>query len=622
MSLKPEFLDEIRDRVSLSSVVGRRVRLVRKGREHGGLCPFHNEKTPSFTVSDDKGFFHCFGCGAHGDVIGFVMKSEGLAFREAVERLAGEAGLQMPVERPEEREREERAQTLGEVVELACRFYEQQLRAPNGRAALDYLKGRGLADATIARFRLGYAPASSGALKAALAKANVPEERMVAAGLLKKPDDGRDAFDYLRDRVVFPIFDRRGRPIAFGGRTMSSDGGPKYLNSPETELFHKGRGLYGLHLAREAAHKAGEVVVVEGYMDVIAMAEAGMAHAVAPLGTALTEDQIQELWKLAPEPILCFDGDAAGQRAAARAADRALPLLKPGRSVRFVQLPAGDDPDSLVRKKGGQALREVLATAQPLIRQLWEIELAAKPIDTPERRADFHDRLRQRLGKIADPAIREFYRQGFDEAKRQSFQRPEPQQRPWVPRESGGFRGFRGAPPVPQAPPGGRAARAGRDQGQALRLEQAKVLATLLAHPELVPEVAESLGYVVFDGSAEERLKGALAMIPPDLALDAQEVRRHLNELGFAETVDRLMSDEVLQSAPFARPGAPIEVARERVQRFLDRAAIPEIEAQLAEAERELLVHMTDEAWARFDSLRQSLLRIKPRVAGAEAADA
>jgi len=620
VSIKPEFLDEIRDRVSLSSVVGRRVRLIRKGREHSGLCPFHNEKTPSFTVSDDKGFFHCFGCGAHGDVIGFVMKSEGLAFRESVERLAAEAGLQMPVERPEEREREQRQSTLGEVVELATKFYEQQLRQAGGRAALDYLKGRGLAEATIARFRLGYAPASSGALKAALAKANVPEERMIAAGLLKKPEDGRDAFDYLRDRVVFPIFDRRGRPIAFGGRTMSADGGPKYLNSPETELFHKGRGLYGLHLAREAAHKSGEVVVVEGYMDVIAMAEAGLAHAVAPLGTALTEEQIQELWKLAPEPILCFDGDAAGQRAAARAADRALPLLKPGRSIRFVQLPAGEDPDSLVRKRGGQALREVLATAQPLIRQIWEIELAARPIDTPERRADFHERLRQRLARIADQSIRDFYRQGFDEAKRQTFQQPEPS-RPWAQRE-GGFRGSRQAPPVPQAPPGGRAARASRGLEQAVRQEEAKVLATLLTHPELVAEVAESLGYVIFAGAAEERLKAALSMIPQDLALDAQAVRLHLNQLGFAETVDRLLSDEVLQSAPFARPGASIEVARERVQRFLDRAAIPEIEAQLAEAERELLVQMTDEAWARFDSLRQSLLRIKPRVAGAEAADA
>ncbi|MBM3534977.1 MAG: DNA primase [Alphaproteobacteria bacterium] len=620
MSLKPEFLDEIRDRVSLSSVVGRRVRLIRKGREHSGLCPFHNEKTPSFTVSDDKGFFHCFGCGAHGDVIGFVMKSEGLGFRETVERLAAEAGLQMPVERPEEREREQRQATLGEVVELATKFYEQQLRQPSGRAALDYLKGRGVAEATIARFRLGYAPASSGALKAALAKADVPEERMIAAGLLKKPEDGRDAFDYLRDRVVFPIFDRRGRPIAFGGRTMSADGGPKYLNSPETELFHKGRGLYGLHLAREAAHKTGEVIVVEGYMDVIALAEAGFAHAVAPLGTALTEDQIQELWKLAPEPILCFDGDAAGQRAAARAADRALPLLAPGRSVRFVQLPAGEDPDSLVRKRGGQALREVLATAQPLIRQIWEIELAARPIDTPERRADFYERLRQRLGRIADQSIRDFYRQGFDEAKRQTFPQPEPS-RPWALRE-GGFRGFRQGPPVLRPPPGGRAAMVSWDQEQAARREGAKVLATLLTHPGLLSEVAESLGYVIFPGAAEERLKVALAMIPQDLALDARTVRLHLNQLGFAETVDRLLSDEVLQSAPFARPGASIEVARERVQRFLDRAAIPEIEAQLAEAERELLVHMTDEAWAKVDSLRQSLSRIKPRVAGAEAADA
>jgi DNA primase len=617
VSLKPEFLDEIRDRVSLSSVVGRRVRLIRKGREHSGLCPFHNEKTPSFTVSDDKGFFHCFGCGAHGDVIGFVMKSEGLGFREAVERLAAEAGLAMPVERPEEREREQRTQSLGEVAELASKFYEQHLRTPAGRAALDYLRGRGLAEETIARFRLGYAPAVQGGLKSALAKAGVPEERMIEAGLIKKPEDGRDSFDYLRDRVVFPISDRRGRVIAFGGRIMG-DGQPKYLNSPESELFHKGRSLYGLHLAREAAHKTGEVVVVEGYMDVIALAEAGLAHAVAPLGTALTEDQIQELWKLAPEPILCFDGDAAGQRAAARAADRVLPLLKPGRSVRFVQLPAGDDPDSLVRKKGGASLRAVLATAQPLIRQIWELELAAKPIDTPERRADFFERLRQRVGRIADNAIRELYRQGFESARRETFQQRD--RRPWVSRLEGG--GFRPGTPIPQAPPGGRAARARRDVTQAQRQEQAKVLATLLGHPGLVAEVAESLGFVVFDDAAHERLKAVLVAIPAETALDAGALRRHLYGLGFTETVDSLLSDEVLQSAPFARPGAPIDVARERVQRFLDRAAIPEIEAQLAEAERDLLAHMSEEAWARFDSLRQSLLRIKPRVAGAETADA
>jgi DNA primase len=621
VSLKPEFLDEIRDRVTLSSVVGRRVRLVRKGREQGGLCPFHNEKTPSFTVNDDKGFFHCFGCGAHGDVIGFVMQSEGLAFREAVERLAGEAGLAMPVERLEEREREERTQSLGEVVELATKFYEQQLRAPGGRGALDYLKGRGLTEQTVARFRLGFAPAISGALKAALVKQGVTEERMVASGLLKKPEDGRDAFDYLRDRVVFPIFDRRGRPIAFGGRTMG-DAQPKYLNSPESEMFHKGRSLYGLHLAREAAHKSGEVVVVEGYMDVIALAQAGFPQAVAPLGTALTEDQIQELWKLAPEPILCFDGDAAGQRAAARAADRALPLLKPGRSLRFVQLPAGDDPDSLVRGKGPAALRAILEGAQPLIRELWEIELAAKPIDTPERKADFFERLRQRLSRMADAGIRELYRQGFEDAKRRAFQPPERVRTPWVPREQWSGRGGARAAPVAPAPPGGRAAMVGRDAGLALRQGQAKMLATLLVHPELVPEVAESLGFVAFEEPAYERLKLVLMALPEEISLDAGDVRRHVTELGFAETVDRLLCDEVLQSAPFARPGAPIEVARERVQRFLDRAAIPEIEAQLAEAERDLLVQMTDEAWNRFESLRQSLMRIKPRVAGAEAVDA
>jgi DNA primase len=301
MAFPPRFLEDLRARVSITDVIGRRVRLVRKGRgESSGLCPFHNEKTPSFTVNEDKGFYHCFGCGAHGSVMDFVMQTEGLEFPQAVEKLAAEAGMQVPRESPEERARAERQQTLGGAVEFAARHFEQQLRASAGRPGLEYFKRRGLNDDTIGRFRLGYAPDSRHGLKVALEKAGIPEAISIEAGLLIKPEDGGHAYDRFRGRVMFPILDRRGQAIAFGGRILDQ-GEPKYLNSPETPLFHKGRTLYALSHAQKTARETNEIIVVEGYMDVIALAQAGISNAVAPLGTALTEEQIVILWKMIPQ---------------------------------------------------------------------------------------------------------------------------------------------------------------------------------------------------------------------------------------------------------------------------------------------------------------------------------
>ena len=385
MAFPPRFLDELRQRLSLAEVVGRRVKLIRRGREFVGLCPFHNEKTPSFNVVEEKCFYHCFGCGAHGDVIGFTMQTESLSFPEAVEQLARRAGLEVPQESREERERAVREATLQGAVDAACAFFEQTLHGPDGRAARAYLDQRGLDDATIRRFRLGFAPDGRDQLKRALVSSIIPESLLTEAGLLRKPEGGGASYDYFRNRVIFPIGDRRGRVIAFGGRVLD-DGQPKYLNSPDTPLFQKGRVLYGWALARIAAAKDPSAIVVEGYMDVIALHRAGFATAVAPLGTALTEVQIEDLWRIAPEPVLCFDGDAAGQRAAARALARALPILKPGLSLRFATLPAAEDPDSLILHHGPAAMRELLDRAQPLAEVLWRVE-AGQPIDTPERRA-------------------------------------------------------------------------------------------------------------------------------------------------------------------------------------------------------------------------------------------
>ena len=384
MAFPPGFLDELRNRISLSGLVGRRVKLTRRGREHAGLCPFHHEKTPSFYVVDDKNFFHCFGCGAHGDAIGFVMRADNLDFLEAVEKLAGEAGLAVPQATPEEREKAQRQKTLLETLEAAAAFYEARLWGPAGGRARDYLQARGLDPDTIRRFRLGWASEDRQALRRALAR-DFPEPLLLEAGLIHDPADG-EPFDYFRGRVMFPIGDRAGRVIAFGGRVIA-DGQPKYLNSPDSPLFEKGRVLYGWSAARAAATNGRDAIVTEGYMDVITLHRAGFPSAVAPLGTALTEFQLHELWRLGPEPVLCFDGDAAGQRAALRALHRALPLLRPGYSLRFAALPSGEDPDTLIRRGRHSVFEQALAAARPLADMLWESEVRGTPRDTPERLA-------------------------------------------------------------------------------------------------------------------------------------------------------------------------------------------------------------------------------------------
>jgi DNA primase len=608
MSWPPEFLDEIRRRVALSALIGRRIKLMRKGREHLGLCPFHNERTPSFTVNDDKAFYHCFGCGAHGDAIGFVMNSEGLGFREAVEKLAAEAGVPMPPERPVDAGRQERERSLFDAVEATTAFFEKQLRLPAGRAAMDYLKRRGLDEATIGRFRLGYAPGQSGALKVEMKRRGFEADVLISAGLLKQPDDGRDPFEYFRDRVMFPIADRRGRIVAFGGRILD-DGQPKYLNSPDTPLFRKGRLLYGYAQARESAHKSGEIAVVEGYMDVIALAQAGIEHAVAPLGTALTEDQIRELWRLAPEPIVCFDGDEAGRRAAARALERALPLLEPGKSLRFVELPQGEDPDSLVRQHGAKAFRELLASPEALIQRLWDVEWRARPVDTPERRADLNRRLKARLDQIADRTIRDYYRQGIEDAARRVFAPGAGQgldrdrHEPWT------GRGRRWRPPPP-APPGGRAARARVGDVLSRRQEQI-LLATLMQHPPLLDEMGECIGNIAFSDAKLSRLHHAMlnlaAGFEASATLDSAELCRHLKGLGFSELVDTLRGDGVLQHASFARPGASLESARQGLGFLVARAGRAQLEVELEEAEQTWVADPTEANWARLDRLRHAL---------------
>ncbi|MEF2073319.1 DNA primase [Consotaella aegiceratis] len=432
MRFSNSFLDDIRERVPISDVIGRRVTWDRRKSQPSkgdwwACCPFHGEKTPSFHCEDAKGRYHCFGCGVSGDHFRFLTEAEGLSFPEAVERLAAQAGLPMPAQDSQARERDEKRATLLDALRLAADFFRGSLQEAEGAKARAYLRDRGLNPQTQKTFGLGYAPDARNRLKGFLADKGIGKEEIEAAGLVVHGPDIAVSYDRFRDRIMFPILDTHEKVIAFGGRALSAGVPAKYLNSPETEVFHKGTVLYNHARARRAARNAGTLIVVEGYVDVIALAQAGFDHAVAPLGTALTDRQLELLWRDTGEPVLCFDGDAAGLKAAHRAADLALPLLKPGHSLRFALLPDGRDPDDLVRADGPQAFAEVIAEARPLADLLWMRETAGGIFDTPERRADLEQRLKTLTRQIGDESVRRHYLQDVDERLRGFFgPAPEP----------------------------------------------------------------------------------------------------------------------------------------------------------------------------------------------------
>ncbi len=618
MAFPPGFLDELRARLSLSDIVGRKVSLKRRsGAEHAGLCPFHNEKSPSFTVNDKKGFYHCFGCGEHGDAVGFVMKTEGLSFPESVEKLAREVNLPVPRATPAERERADRAATLQQVVELAALWFQKQLRLPAGRQGLDYLRGRGLSDTVIDDFRLGFAPDSRDGVIAALKRENVPIEKIVEAGLAIQPDDGREPYDRFRGRVMFVINDRRGRAIAFGGRVMGA-GEPKYLNSPETPLFHKGANLYCLDRARQAVTKDQPVIVAEGYMDVIALHGAGFTGAVAPLGTALTEGQLGELWKLADEPYLCFDGDNAGRRAASRAAERALPLLRPGKSLRFLTLPAGEDPDSLIRTRGADAVRRILDLARPLSDMVWELEIEGKPADTPERRASLQRSVEQRVAEIADPMVREYYR---TEMRNRLNRMRRPEASVWQP-GGGGRKPFR-RPGDPEPAPfaAGSAARRSGEGLDGSRQERV-LLGALIERPALLHILAEELASLPISHPELVRLRSglldALSLVPSgvdpaadeaagDPSLEAQLILQHLERIGLgrlaAET--RLKARNAFRDDPADSEGW-VGQWRRAARHLSQLQGGPE---ELKRAEEALAEDMSDENLQRLQAILDRMRR-------------
>ena len=600
MALPPDFLDEIRERLALSEIVGRKVKLQRRGREHTGLCPFHNEKTPSFTVSDEKAFYHCFGCQAHGSIFDFVMQTEGVAFMEAVERLAGEAGLQMPARSPDEQARAEQRTLLIDVIETAAAWFESQLATGAGEEARNYLASRGLAPETAKRFRIGFAPSARTALKDALLARKVSADDLLAGGLVIKPEDGGDTFDRFRRRIIFPIADRRGRVIAFGGRALDPDAKAKYLNSPETTLFHKGRVLYNLSNARQPILENGTVLVVEGYMDVIALAEAGVEHVVAPLGTAVTEDQIQLLWRAAPEPVLCLDGDAAGLRAAHAAAERALPLLRPGHSLRFAFLPQGEDPDSLVRRHGREAIDGLVAGAKPLADVLWQARVGERRFDTPEARAALDTEIESLVGQIGDNTVRNYYRAAMRERLWQAFGVGALSGERGRRRDSGDRfqrREFRGAG-------------AARFTASPTFRQERLLLASLINHPALISAVFEDLAANEFADSELDALRLAILETAGSGAhsdgLDSAEFRNHLMNKGFSAILDRVAGRDTARLDWFADPSSEIEDVeigwRHALARHRRAMTLPR---ELAEAEAAFANNPSETNEARLLALKR-----------------
>lgn len=551
MKFPPSVLEEIKARLPVSAVVGKRVRLAKAGREWKGLSPFNAEKTPSFFVNDQKGSFFDFSSGKNGDIFKFVMETEGLSFPEAVEKLASEAGVTLPKVSAEAQVQEEKRKGLHEVVELAARFFEAELQSERGGLARRYLSGRGLEAQARQLFRMGYAPPDRFALRDHLAGKGVGADAMMETGLLVHGEEIAVPYDRFRDRVMFPIHDARGRVIAFGGRAMSADVPAKYLNSPETPLFHKGGLLFNHHNARKAAHDTGQVIVVEGYVDVIAMTLAGFPQVVAPLGTALTEEQLALLWRMAGEPVICLDGDKAGRKAAGRAIDLALPMLEPGRSLSFALLPEGQDPDDLARSGGKPAVAEVIGSAKPLVDMLWAREFEASQLDTPERRAAFERRLKEPLGLIRDEATRRHYRREIDERLGQLFA-PAQQERFEGRRQGGGAGGSRGGrgfqrgaerPPLALVRPSPQLTNSPmlqRRHGENTR--EAFILLALASHPDLVMRCVDEIAELALDGPAAERFRQALLEAAFDGSFDQEAFGRRLEQSRVAEARAALLA--------------------------------------------------------------------------------
>ena len=588
-----KFLDELRSRISVADVVGAKVKLVRKGKEYMGLCPFHNEKTPSFTVNEAKGFYHCFGCGAHGDIIKFEMEANGLPFMDAVTKLANKAGLAVPRSARETPEEAHRRSSWYEITEMAATYFEKNLRLTAGREAMAYLARRGFDENIIKKFRLGFAPDNNG-LTAWLAGKNVRESDMIELGLSVLSEKNGRVYDFFRNRVIIPIMDKRGRVIAFGGRVMG-DAQPKYLNSPDTPIFNKRRVLYNLNFARDSAYEHRRLVVCEGYMDVIAQARFGFAYAVAPLGTALTEEQIAEAWKIVPEPTLCFDGDNAGIHAAVRSIDRALPILKAGYSLKYVFLPDKMDPDEFLKAKGAEEYEKMLASTVPLADLLWRKVVDAVPAETPEQKALFEKSLFAEVAKITDEKVRGYYLQDMKKRLFERF-RPTSSTTPAVKPRTAAGSGRRGQPEPAKF----------RPQTVKIALDEMVgkfIAAAMLCYPALIGEYEEKTGmFEIKDQSLRQLLEKMAEIFHADETTDDKSLCEGLKAAGLEKQVNALWEVRMIrQQAPDLR-----KLRREIDNKILEMQ-LKQLENEIKDCVRELEISesFSEELYRRCQMLKQ-----------------
>ena len=586
------FLDEIRAKVPIADVVGARVKLVRKGREYTGLCPFHNEKTPSFTVNEAKGFYHCFGCGAHGDVIKFEMEAGGLPFMDAVTKLANKAGLKVPQFTRENEEEAKHRSSWYEIMDLAAGYFEKNLLLPSGHEAFEYLDRRGFDDTIIKKFRLGYAPDNNG-LHAYLLSKNVSESDMIELGLAVLSEKNSKVYDFFRNRVIIPIMDKRSRIIGFGGRVMGNEQ-PKYLNSPETPIFNKRKVLYNLNYARDKAYENKRIIVCEGYMDVIAQSKYGFEYAVAPLGTALTEDQIQEAWKICPEPTLCFDGDSAGIRAAVRSVDRVLPILKPGYSLKYVFLPDKMDPDEFLKAKGAEEYEKAITNTTPLADLLWRKNLQAQPTDTPEQKAMFEKNIYEEISKITDEKVRGYYLQDMRTRIYNEIRRPQSVS----------------AVPIKNSNPRHRIVRETPKVKRSLDENVARfVLSALIYNPELIAEFEEQLGMFEIPSAELNMLWEKMTDISHEHEeLTTETMINELTSSDFGKIVSSLWEIKMLKQQNLF-----VTTVRDEIRNKILEMQLGQIEKDIKECLRtmETSESFSDDIYERYEMLkkdRQALL--------------
>jgi DNA primase len=627
MSIPPRFVQELRDRVSLSEVIGKRIKVTRTGREFKACCPFHQEKTPSFTINDDKQFYHCFGCGAHGDAVGFVMRYENLSFVEAVENLAAQAGMSVPQQSPQEIERAKQEKSLYGLMDDAARWFEDNLFDTKNREVLNYLLGRGLREDTIRNFRLGYAPAenfSESKIWLYLKSKGYTEQQLLSVALLKPSQKNQNSYSFFRDRLMFPVSDSRGRIVAFGGRILPehlsplkdpANKPPKYINSADNPLFHKGQTLYAIQHARVAANSQ-ELLVVEGYMDVIACHQAGFAGAVAPLGTALTEEQILLLWKLNPndlkEPIICFDGDQAGYRAALRAADRLIPILKPNHSAKFVFLPQGQDPDSFIKDRGRDSFQQFLSQAQSLIDFLWSHHTEGKLFSTPEQQAGLGKIFDDLTSRIPDRQVQYLYRQAFREKCRNLFRATSPTQKyKSQDTKGGGLRPVLNKPSAPLFKPSSQT----HQQSRQIFIQDVMSLA-LKTQPQIYFHISDILQQIKFQFNEPNPLFQALLDFFSDCpeeslaTLDKNHIEDHLKSLNLQDFWTQAHQQNLHIHAGFVRPQAELEPILMGLKQLWADYQKNQLKDDLKQAQSDFRHNFTPDNERRLYALSQLALKI------------